>query len=51
MSTSMDKLQHTFEQVNNKIGEFAQTDDNCVVKVIFYLSVIAVVLLVLLIFV
>jgi len=51
MSEAMDKLNDTFDQVNGKIGEFVQTKDNCIVKVILYLSITAVVLLLLLIFV
>ena len=48
---NMDQLSATFDHMNTKIGEFAQTKDNCIVKVIIYLSVAAVVLLLLLIFV
>ena len=51
MSQNMDKLNATFENVNNKIGDFVQTKDNCIVKTIIYLSVAAVVMLLLLIFV
>jgi hypothetical protein len=47
----VDKLNATFDNVNHKIGEFVHTQDNCVIKTILYLSITAVVLLVLLIFV